>query len=280
MAIISTSPTLDDQLHSIKEVFADSLRDALSIQQSQVAEKLFEHSLEEAFNIQEAMLPAEPLRLPTVEVRCKFRPAKHVSGDFLDYFQLNNGLMGLYLGDVVGKGLPAALYGALAVGMLRGINKGGETPAAVLEALNRRLTDRHVLGRYCAVQYAVLDPISCRLNFSNAGLAPLPIRISAAGSQILGDGGFPCGIFKDVRYDVYAAQLTRGDTVLFSTDGLTEAHNYAEEEFGIERLVAACEESQHEPPEVLLERLFLAVDGFAAGAPQHDDMTAAALRLD
>lgn len=279
MATTPTSPTLDDQLNTVREIFADSLRDALRIQQSQVAEKLFEDSLEEAFHVQEAMLPAEPLRLPTVEVRCKFRPAKNVSGDFLDYFQLTNGLMGLYLGDVVGKGLPAALYGALAVGMLRGINKGGETPAAVLEALNRRLTDRHVLGRYCAVQYAVLDPVAGRLSFSNAGLAPLPIRISAAGSQTLGDGGFPCGIFKDVRFDVYTAQLSGGDTVLFSTDGLTEAHNDAEEEFGIERLIAACEENKNEPPEILLERLFLAVDAFAAGTPQHDDMTAAALRL-
>lgn len=279
MDTVSASLILEDQVHSVKEAFADSLRDALSIQQAQVAEKLFEHSIEEALHIQEAMLAGEPLRLPMVEVRSKFRPAKYVSGDFLDYFQLTDGLVGLYLGDVVGKGLPAALYGALAVGMLRGINKRDETPATVLEALNRRLTDRHVLGRYCAVQYAVLDPRSYWLHFSNAGLAPRPIRISAAGCQSLGEGGFPCGVFKDARFDVYTARLTGGDSLLFATDGLTEAQNDSEEEFGIDRLIAVCEKNKNEPPETLLERVFLAVDAFAAGVPQHDDMTAAALKL-
>ena len=111
----------------------------------------------------------------------------------------------------------------------------------------------------------MLDPVSCLLSFSNAGLAPLPIRISAGSCQILDDGGFPCGVFKDARFDVYTAQLARGDTVLFATDGLTEANSYAEEEFGVERLTTACEENRNAPPDLLLERIFVAVDSFAAG---------------
>ena len=92
----------------------------------------------------------------------------------------------------------------------------------------------------------------------------------------MGDGGFPCGIFSNVRYDVYTAQLNAGDTVLFSTDGLIEAEDQAEEQFGIERLLAVCEKNRHESAEILLDRVFQSVDAFSATDIQHDDMTVAA----
>lgn len=244
------------------------------------AEQLYKASLEEAFNIQQAMLPTGPLHLPAVELQFKYRPANIFSGDFLDYFSIgDSNLVGLYLGDVVGKGMPAALYAALAVGTLCGIHKYGEPPDVVLRFLNRRLAVRNVGGRYCAVQYAVLDRTSRQLHFGNAGISPRPIHISEAGSRELGDGGFPCGMFKDVHYDVYSVQLNAGDTVLFSTDGLTEAQDPASEPFGIERLLEICHLNRHESTEILLNRVFEAVDTFTSSDIQRDDMTAAALRL-
>jgi hypothetical protein len=245
-----------------------------------MATRLLQESLEEAFNIQQALLPTGPLHLPFVGICYKFRPASVVSGDFLDYFPIGHDkLVALYLGDIVGKGIAAALYGALAVGTLRAIKKEGESPAAVIEFLNRRLGDRHVTQRFCAVQYAAFDGASRELRFVNAGLSPRPIHITEAGCHELGDGGFPCGIFSDVRYDIYTAQLCAGDTVLFSTDGLIEAEDHAGEQFGIERLFTVCEKSRHESAEILLDRVFQAVDAFTATSIQRDDMTAAALRL-
>jgi sigma-B regulation protein RsbU (phosphoserine phosphatase) len=264
----------------IEERSQPSLLEALDTRPAMSAEELYKESLEEAFNIQQAMLPTGPLHLPAVELRFKYRPANIFSGDFLDYFSIgDSNLVGLYLGDVVGKGMPAALYAALAVGTLCGIHKYGETPDVVLRFLNRRLAVRNVGGRYCAVQYAVLDRTSRQLRFGNAGISPRPIHISEAGSRELGDGGFPCGMFKDVHYDVYSAQLNAGDTVLFSTDGLVEAQDPVSEPFGIERLLEICHTNRRESAEILLDRVFEAVATFTASEIQRDDMTAATLRL-
>jgi sigma-B regulation protein RsbU (phosphoserine phosphatase) len=235
--------------------------------------------IEEARIIQRAMLPVEPLRPPPVELACKCRPAAEVGGDFSDYYWMLDHRLGFFLGDVVGKGLPAALYAALAVGILRGIKKGGEGPVSVLQMLNRRLLDRQVPGRYCAVQYAVFDPPSRELRFANAGLQPRPVHVSAGGSRELGGGGLPCGLFRDAQYELYSVALAAGDLVLFSTDGVIESRNPAGEEFGIERLMRVCVDNRREPCGVFLDRVFGALDGFTEGMPQQDDVTAAVLKI-
>ena len=246
---------------------------------STVSDKIRDYEIDEARSIQRAMLPVEPLRAPTVEVVCKFRPMAEVGGDFLDFFVMADHRLAIFIGDVVGKGLAAALYGALAVGILRGIKKGGVPPTEVLDFLNRRLLDRAVPGRYCAVQYAVFDPASRELSFANAGLVPRPVHISRNGCRELGGGGLPCGIFKDAQYELNTVQLADGDALLLSTDGLIEAQNPQSEEFGIERVMAVCSQYRDAPPTTLLDHIFDAVDTFVSGTPQHDDMAAALVRL-
>ncbi len=239
--------------------------------------KNFQYQVEEARAIQQAMVPAEALRAHSVEVECRFRPVDEVGGDFLDYFWLADQRLGFFIGDVAGKGLPAALYAALAVGILRGLKKGGEPPDSVLQMLNRRLLDRAVPNRYCAVQYALFDPASGELCFANAGLAPRPLHVSGAGCLELGDGGFPCGMFTGARYDQHTVRLAPGDVVFFSTDGLIEAQDSKGEEFGIKRLTAVCVQNKNESAGALLARAFEAVDDFTVGGRQQDDMTAAVL---
>src|SRR5258705_10712261 len=111
-------------------------------------EELGEGELEEARWIQSVMLPAESLRAGAVRISHEFQPIAAVGGDFLDYFELTDESVGLYLGDVSGKGLPAALYAALAVGTLRGVHKTGQSPSTVLSTLNRRLLVQGVPRRY------------------------------------------------------------------------------------------------------------------------------------
>lgn len=243
-------------------------------------EKEREHEVEEARAIQQAMLRVEPLHAHRIELACKFRPVAEVGGDFFDYFWMGDGQLALFLGDVTGKGLPAALYGALAVGILRGIKKGGEQPASVLEFLNRRLLDRQVPGRYCTVQYSVFDPQSSQLRFVNSGLFPPPLHISATGCRFVGEGGLPCGMLREAHYDQYTVQLAPGDAVLFSTDGLVEAENPGAEEFGVERLFEVCLQNKNRPGASFLEHVFAVVDQFVGEARQLDDKTAAVLRLE
>ena len=144
-------------------------------------EKLREEELEEARAIQSVMRPAESLRAGAVMISHEFQPVAAVGGDFLDYFQLTDGSVGLYLGDVSGKGLPAALYAALAVGTLRGVHKTGTSPHDVLATLNRRLMIRGMPRRNTAIQYAVFNPHSHELQIASAGM-PGPFHLSANGT--------------------------------------------------------------------------------------------------
>ncbi len=210
---------------------------------------------------------------------CKVRAAAAVGGDFLDYFWLANQTLGLYLGDVVGKGLSAAFYAALSAGILRGIAKTDAAPTFVLERLNDRLLDRRVFGRYCVVQYAIYAPSTRELHFANAGLAPRPLHLSRLGCHELGDGGYPCGMFQNVHYDLYTACLEPGDTVFFATDGLIDAQNASGEQFGIERLRKSCEANAGKTVVAMLDDVFHTLDTFTFGALQYDDMTAALLRI-
>ena len=243
------------------------------------AAKAREHELEEARNLQRAMVPAEPLRAHRVEIASRFRPADGVGGDFLDYFALADRTLGLYVGDVVGKGLPAALYAALVMGTFRGIHKTGSRPAQVLELLNKRLRMRVVGDRFCAAQCAVFDPATRVLHYANAGL-PGPLHLSPRGCRELREGGIPAGLFEDTRYEAQRLQLEPGDTILFMTDGLNEAQSPDGEEFGMEWLVKVCAAFQSDPAQSLLHHLFAAMDGFVGDHPQHEDMTAVVLKLD
>ncbi len=242
------------------------------------AERVRDFEMEEARDLQREMVPVEPLHAHPVEVASYFRPHSAIGGDFLDYFLLPDHTVGLYVGDVVGKGLPAALYAALAVGTLRGISKTGEPPAGVLELLNRRLRMRCVRGRHCAVQYAVFYPETQVLCCVNAGL-PGPLHLTAWGCREFQFGGFPSGLFDEARYEPLQVKLDPGDSVLFFTDGLTEAFNSCGEQFGMEELIRVCELHRHASAEALLLHVFAAVDQFAGGHPQHDDMAAALLKI-
>jgi sigma-B regulation protein RsbU (phosphoserine phosphatase) len=242
-------------------------------------EKLREEELEEARAIQSVMLPEQALRVGGVRISHEFQPISGVGGDFLDYFQLSDGTIGLYLGDVSGKGLPAAMYAALAVGTLRGVHKTGQPPCNVLSTLNRRLLVRGVPRRYSATQYATLYPRTRQMHIAGAGV-PGPFHLSARGCRILEVPGIPPGLFENVQYEMCAITLEPGDSVLFCTDGITDAFNLEEEPFGIARVQEICEASPHGEPRELLAQIFAALAEYTRGREQHDDMTAAVLHCD
>ena len=235
-----------------------------------------EQELEEARIIQQGMFPPETLAIGSVTMAHKVVPMTEVGGDFLDYFALSDATLGLYLGDVAGKGLPAALYAALAVGTLRGVQKTGACPTTVLELLNKRLAMRGIPSRYAATQYALYDPPARRLHIANGGV-PGPLHLTARGCQELLLPGIPPGLLMEASYEVTTLQLQAGDSVVFFTDGITDAMNHKDELYGIERLAQLCEQHRGAPPAELLERIFSGVEKFAHGQQQHDDMTVAIL---
>jgi sigma-B regulation protein RsbU (phosphoserine phosphatase) len=237
-------------------------------------ERLREQDLEEARAIQGSMLPTEPLCTSAVMMSHEFQPVAAVGGDFLDYFQLSDGSLGLYLGDVSGKGLPAAMYAALAVGTLRGVHKTGQSPNNVLALLNKRLLLRGTPRRYAAMQYAVFNPFHRQLHIASAGM-PGPFHLSGSkGCEALQLSGIPPGLWDGASYQTHTIRLEPGDSVVFCTDGVTDAFNIREEEFGIGRLCEVCAGQDHTHPTKVLSRIFSALDEFCRGREQHDDMAA------
>jgi len=236
-----------------------------------------EEACAEAALIQKMLFPREPLRATNLEITHLVQPFSEIGGDFLDYFLLSDGKLGVYLGDVVGKGLPAAMYGALAAGGMRAIHKTGQEPSAVLELFNRRLRVRPVPSRYCATQYAVFDPAKLELRLANAGL-PLPLHMSASGCCTIGDGGLPSGLFDSASYDQFTIQLSPGDAVLFATDGLSEAARRDGERLDMPRLLDLCAMLDHGCSDLFLRSVFEAIKDYTGGNPS-DDMTAAILKV-
>jgi sigma-B regulation protein RsbU (phosphoserine phosphatase) len=239
----------------------------------QALEKLREGELEEARAIQSVMLPAESLRAGAVTMSHEFQPIAAVGGDFLDYFVLTDGRIGLYLGDVSGKGLPAALYAALTVGTLRGVHKTGTSPHDVLGTLTSANDSRHAPPAR-GYQYAVFDPHSHELQISSAGM-PGPLYLCANGCRVLEVNGIPPGLFATATYETLTLRLQPGDSVLFCTDGITDAFDRKGEQFGIEQLQGLCDSEPPASPHELLACVFAAVESFAGGREQHDDMAAA-----
>jgi phosphoserine phosphatase RsbU/P len=237
-------------------------------------EKLREQELEEARVIQNVMLPAHPLRLGGVTISHEFQPVAEVGGDYLDYFKLSDETIGLYVGDVSGKGLPAALYAALAVGTLRGIHKTGMEPERVLSLLNERLLLRGIPGRHSAIQYALFHPATARMRIVSAGM-PGPLLLRGRESRILQIAGLPPGLFSMATYDELSLQLEPGDSLLFFTDGLSDARNIDDHEFGVEGIEEVCRRYAGESPLELLNHLFSTIQDFTANCKQWDDMTAA-----
>ena len=241
-------------------------------------EILREQELDEARTLQSAMLPAESLQIRKVTFAHRLRSMHEVGGDFLDYFALSDDTVGIYLGDVAGKGLPAALYAALVVGTLRGVHKTGQPPSAVLALLNKRLCARSIASRYAAMLYAVFDPRTREMRISSAGMHG-PLHLSAKGCRNLRLMGLPPGLFADTQYETSTLKLDPGDSVIFMTDGIVEAKLKDPNRVGVEHLVDHCRGHATSSPAELLDSIFNSVEQSMSGEEQHDDMAAAILHF-
>lgn len=234
--------------------------------------------VKEAKIIQSSLLPTTGLSHESAEIAFRFMPFSEVGGDFADFFRLPNDFVGIYLGDVVGKGLSAAMYSALVMGILRGIHKTGTDTAKVLGLLNERLVQRPIHGRFCSTLYAVFDPRTRELIFSNAGM-PLPLLITADGCHQLGEGGFPSGMFPGASYERHVAQLGPGDCVLFASDGLHELTNAEGVEFCTARMEDVWAECGDKSAIESADFVFTRQAAFSNGYAPHDDITAVVLKV-
>jgi serine phosphatase RsbU (regulator of sigma subunit)/anti-sigma regulatory factor (Ser/Thr protein kinase) len=230
-----------------------------------------EQELRVAQLIQQQFLPQELPDLPGWQVAAYYGPAREVGGDFYDFIKLPDDQIGIVVGDVTDKGVPAALVMATTHSILRAEAPRLVAPSEVLTRVNNLLVEEMPAHMFVTCLYAVLDPASGRIRYANAG-HNVPYVSTEGGVTELRATGMPLGLLPEMTYEEKEATLALGDTVLLHSDGLAEAHNPKREMFGFPRVAFLTGEASD--GEVLIDRLLKELQEFTgAGVEQEDDIT-------
>jgi len=226
--------------------------------------------------IQQTLLPKAVPELPGYGIAAYYQPAREVGGDFYDFLELEDGRLGLIVGDVTDKGVPAALVMATTRTMLRAAAARLDSPGEVLERVNDVLHPDIPPNMFVTCLYAILDPETGLLRYANAG-HDLPYLRHANGVTELRATGMPLGLMPGMGYEEKEATLEVGDGVLFYSDGLVEAHDPDREMFGFPRLQGFV--GAHDGGATLVDFLLAELDRFVgAGWEQEDDITLVTLK--
>ena len=244
-------------------------------QQTRERERV-EQELRVARSIQQASLPEKVPELEGWQISPFYQPAREVGGDFYDFLELPNGHLGLVVGDATGKGVPAALVMSTTCGMLRAVALTADSPGEVLERVNEAMSARIPANMFVTCFYCILEPESGRLLYANAG-HDLPYLHQCGGAEELRARGMPLGLMQGTSYEEKEATLEAGDSVLFYSDGLVEAHNPQREMFGFPRLRRLAGEHAGRVP--LVDFLMDELRSFTGDRwEQEDDITLVALQ--
>jgi serine phosphatase RsbU (regulator of sigma subunit)/pSer/pThr/pTyr-binding forkhead associated (FHA) protein len=243
-----------------------------------VAKERMEQELQKAREIQDHLLPAHGPPIPGYEVFGHSAPCQAVGGDYFDYLDLPGGCYGIGLGDVAGKGLPAALLMASFQAGLHALCEMGQSPEETITRLNRLLSRRIPQNRFVTFFYGVLDPARHTLTYVNAGQNP-PCRVRA-GAEVerLTATGPPLGLLPDAVFKPRTLAILPGDIVLCFSDGATEGRSATDEEFGEARLIEIVRQDPSAGPEDIVHRAAAAVETHCAASPRQDDITLVVLK--
>jgi serine phosphatase RsbU (regulator of sigma subunit) len=231
-----------------------------------------EHELKIAAEIQKALLPEGSHSGPFFQSAGTSVQARAIGGDFFDMQDMPDGQFGFLVGDVAGKGPAAALLTSKILGIFSAFVSIGDSPEQTVDHINKVLTRRQIDARYATLLYGQLSA-GGKLMFCNAGHNP-PLIYGVDGLRRIETGGMPVGMFEMAPYSCDTITMKPGDTMVLYSDGVTEAHNVAGEEFGEARLVTLIERYTRGSADVVLEQIINAVKDFAHGAEQYDDVTA------
>jgi phosphoserine phosphatase RsbU/P len=282
----STTPhafTADHErlLNILGSYIAVALENARLFEEARENQFRLQSDLETAREIQRQLLPSGAREVPGLDVATAYVPARELGGDFYDLLPYGVGRLAVAVGDVSGKGTAAALYGSLAIGILRElVQDREESPAEMLQLLNGRLLAARLDARFIAMQFAIYDAALRELTVSNAG-GTLPLLIRDGDVSEINVAGMPLGLLPEADYEDVRLSLKPGDTIVFASDGIHEAMNKDEEEFGIDRLKAVLATgAASDPGYTVAQRVVKATDEHTGkGRQPHDDRTLVILRV-
>jgi serine phosphatase RsbU (regulator of sigma subunit) len=267
----ATFSALDRRILDALGAQAASILDNARLVEKERERQRLEQELSIAREIQQALVPQGLQDYPHMEVTGIHRPCHEVGGDYFDVFPLPDGRTALLIADVAGKGLGAALLTTILQGALSAMTLGVD-PVKVFHHLNRFLCDHSVVGRYATLFFGLLDP-SGKLEYVRASHpAPLLLR-GGEVSELYTGGSFPVGLIEQATFHADCVQLMPGDTMVLYTDGVTEAQDKEQNFFGVAHLKEAVMQHPDVSLGVLQSAILGAVERYAGGAPQFDDIT-------
>src|ERR1700722_4172728 len=257
---------------------------AVSLENARLYEKLardearLERDLQAAKRIQGALLQPVPSEDYGLDMAARYLSAREVCGDLYEFLRYGPQQLGIALGDVSGKGTAAALYGAVAIGIMRSLAPQKLQPADILKQMNQIVGERRIEGRFMTACFATWQKVKRKLRVANAGQSqPLLYKDGRCGKIEL--TGFPLGIFEDVTYDEWGVTLESGDILVFHSDGIAETTNSEGQFFGMERLRKIVEDHHELTASELVDRVFDDVDWFSHNAPLSDDRTLVVVKV-
>jgi sigma-B regulation protein RsbU (phosphoserine phosphatase) len=231
-----------------------------------------------AREIQRQLMPDEFPDMSPLQVAVLFKPVAQLGGDLYDWIEFDDGRLSIVVGDVAGKGAPAALYGALASGVIRTRAGRKYPPGQMLELVNKTLYQRPVEGQFVAVTYSIYDPKARSIALSNSGL-PYPLLVRAGQPTFLDIGGVPLGLFQDSTYEETSLQLLPEDVLIFYSDGVIELRNDQGDEFGLKRLAESVSTTYHKSAEEIVNVVNDALADFSGRVLPHDDRTMIVIKM-
>ncbi len=241
-------------------------------------ERRLERDLSLARELQMRLLPQALPKTKHLELAAKFTPARAIGGDLYDFIPYSLSRLGIVIGDVSGKGAPAAIYAALVSGILRSHAPIEPGPAEMLSAVNLSLAERRIEAQFVSLIYAVWDDEHRALLVANSGL-PRPVLVRDGKITVIETTGLPLGLFDSVDYDEFRFDMKPGDIFVFFSDGILDARNRQGELFGrtrVEKIIADC---SGRPADCVVDSLFKAVAEHSAGVETFDDQTVVAIKV-
>ncbi len=273
------SPQLDyfttDHVQTLSILAANlavSLENARLYEQVARDEARLDRDLQAAKRIQGALLRPVPTDDYGLDVAARYLSAREVCGDLYEFLRYGPQQLGIALGDVSGKGTAAALYGAVAIGIMRSLAPQKLQPAEMLKQMNHLVSERRIEGRFMTACYATWQKGRQKLRVANAGQSQ-PLLYKDGRCEKIELTGFPLGIFEEVQYDEWGVTLDVGNILVFHSDGLAETANNEGQLFGMERMRILIEKNNEKTAAELADVLLNEVDWFSQNAPLSDDRT-------
>jgi len=263
---------------TLAEQVAIAIENARLYEEIARQERRLERDLALARELQMRLLPQTLPKLPNLELAAKFVPARAIGGDLYDFIPYSLSRLGIVIGDVSGKGAPAAIYAALVSGILRSHAPIEPGPAEMLRAVNLSLAERRIEAQFVSLIYAVWDDAHRTLVVANSGL-PRPIHVHAGKNHVVEATGLPLGLFDDANYDEFRFKMKPGDVFVFFSDGILDARNRHGEMFGRGRVEKLIEECGGRSADCVVDILFKAVAEHSAGVETFDDQTVVAIKV-